>query len=131
MTLLPEVPVTGTNESTEENAAELAHAIVDILEDRQASDIVLMDLRAVSLLADYFVLASADSRRQIQALIDTTTETLRKQGIRPLRVEGTPDSGWIILDYGSVVAHLFDPEARAFYKLEQLWKNAPVTLRIQ
>ncbi len=131
MSSLPEAPVTGANEPAAESGADLAHAIVDILEDRQASDIVLMDLRAVSLLADYFILANADSRRQMRALLDTTTETLQKQGIRPLRVEGTPDSGWIILDYGNVVTHLFDPEARAFYKLEQLWKNAPVVLRMQ
>ncbi len=131
MSSIPEAPATRSSEPVAQNEADLAHAIVDILEDRQASDIVLMDLRAVSLLADYFVLASADSRRQMRALIDTTTETLQKQGLRPLRVEGTPDSGWIILDYGSVVAHLFDPESRAFYKLEQLWKNAPVVLRMQ
>lgn len=131
MSSIPEAPVTRANEPAPQNDTDLAHAIVDILEDRQASDIVLMDLRAVSLLADYFVVASADSRRQLQALIDTTTETLQKQRIRPLRVEGTPDSGWVILDYGSVVVHLFDPESRAFYKLEQLWKNAPVVLRIQ
>ncbi len=131
MSSLPEAPVTGANEPAADSGLDLAHAIVDILEDRQASDIILMDLRAVSLLADYFVLANADSRRQMQALLDTTTETLQKQRIRPLRVEGKPDSGWIILDYGNVVVHLFDPEARAFYKLEQLWKNAPVVLRMQ
>ena len=131
MSSLPEAPVTGANEPAADSGLDLAHAIVDILEDRQASDIILMDLRAVSLLADYFVLANADSRRQMQALLDTTTETLQKQHIRPLRVEGKPDSGWIILDYGNVVVHLFDPEARAFYKLEQLWKNAPVVLRMQ
>ena len=131
MSSLPEAPVTGANEPAAESGTDLAHTIVDILEDRQASDIVLMDLRAVSLLADYFIIASADSRRQMQALLDTTTETLQKQGIRPLRAEGKPDSGWIILDYGSVVVHLFDPESRAFYKLEQLWKNAPIVLRMQ
>ena len=131
MSSIHDANVTRANEPAAQNEADLAHAIVDILEDRQASDIVLMDLRAVSLLADYFIIASADNRRQMQALIDTTSETLQKQGIRPLRVEGKPDSGWVILDYGSVIAHLFDPESRAFYKLEQLWKNAPVILRMQ
>lgn len=109
----------------------LAHLIVDTLADRQATDIVLLDLHAVSLIADYFVLASADSRRQIRALVDTIQETLHKRQLAPIRIEGTPESGWIIMDYSSVVIHLFDPEARAYYKLEQLWKNAPTVLRIQ
>lgn len=129
MSSIPMPSMTGANEQTE--STELGHTIVDIIADRQGSDIVLMDLRAVSLLADYFVLASADSRRQLRAIMDTVQETLHKSQTNPLRVEGTPESGWIIMDYGGVVVHLFDPEARAFYRLEQLWKNAPIVLHMQ
>lgn len=130
MSSLPEVPTAGTTIPDPETT-ELAHQIVDLISDRQGSDIVLMDLRDVSLLADYFILASADSRRQIRAIQDNVHEALHKRQISPLRIEGTPESGWVILDYGPVVVHLFDPEARAFYKLETLWKSAPVVLRIQ
>ena len=129
MSSLPEVPTAGTTIPDPETT-ELAHQIVDLISDRQGSDIVLMDLRDVSLLADYFILASAASRRQIRAIQDTIHETLHKQKISPLRIEGKPESGWVIIDYGPIVVHLFDPEARAFYKLEALWKNAPVVLHI-
>lgn len=130
MSSLPDVSATG-DRASEVDTTQLAHSIVDLISDRQGSDIVLLDLRDVSLLADYFILANAESRRQIRAIQDTIHEALHKQSISPLRIEGKPESGWIILDYGSVVVHLFDPEARAFYKLETLWKNAPVVLRIQ
>jgi ribosome-associated protein len=130
MSSVPNAPVAGANEPSVESA-ELAHAVVDMLADRQASDIVLMDLRSVSLLADYFILANGDSRRQMRALVDTVQEALHKRKANPLRIEGTPESGWIIMDYGGIVIHLFDPEARNFYKLEQLWKEAPTVLRMQ
>lgn len=130
MSSLPEPMNVPTTDNSPDPAA-LAHTIVDVIEDRQGSEIVLMDLRTISLLADYFIIASAESRRQMRALVDTVQETLHKQKVNPLRIEGTPESGWLILDYGSVVVHLFDPEAREFYKLEQLWKNAPIVLRMQ
>ena len=130
MSSVPSAPQTGANEPTVDSA-EQAHTIVDILADRQASNIVLMDLRSVSLLADYFILANAETRRQMRALVDTVQENLHKRKLNPLRIEGTPESGWIIMDYGGVVVHLFDPDARAFYKLEQLWKDAPTVLRMQ
>ncbi len=126
MSSLPQAPTTSADSDT----TELAHQIVDLISDRQGSDIVLMDLRDVSLLADYFILASADSRRQIRAIQDNVHEALHKSKISPLRIEGKPESGWVIMDYGPVVVHLFDPEARAFYRLETLWKNAPVVLHI-
>lgn len=130
MSSLPQIPTTRIG-GPDSDTTELAHQIVDLISDRQGSDIVLMDLRDVSLLADYFILASADSRRQIRAIQDNVHEALHKGKISPLRIEGTPESGWVIMDYGPVVVHLFDPEARAFYKLESLWKNAPVVLHIQ
>lgn len=109
----------------------MGHKIVDLLEDRQAIDIVMLDLRTVSLVADLFIIASADNRRQMRALIDTLLEGEHKKQFPPARIDGTPESGWIVLDYGAVVVHVFDPDTRAFYKLEQLWKKAPVVLRIQ
>ncbi len=113
------------------NASELAHAIVNLLDDKQAENILLLDINSVSTLADYFVIATANSERQSQALTDTLLEALRAQGVRPLFVEGERTSGWQLIDYGSVIVHLFSAGKREFYRLEELWKNAQVVVRVQ
>ena len=105
--------------------------IVDAIAEKLGSDIVLLDMREVSLLADYFVLASADSTPQTQAILDEVQKAAKTAGARNVHVEGTPDSGWVLLDYGSVVVHVFDPELRAYYDLEGLWKQARLVVRVQ
>ncbi len=106
--------------------------IVAQLEERQASDIVLLDLTAITPLADYFVICTAESDRQARTLQEILSEELKKQySVRPLSTGGEPASGWVLLDYNSVVVHIFSPEARLFYRLEELWKAAPVVLKIQ
>ncbi|MFQ5593360.1 MAG: ribosome silencing factor [Anaerolineae bacterium] len=113
-------------------STELAQAIVDIMDDRQAADIVLLDIRPVSLISDYFVIATGETKRQLSALADTIRDTVRTtSGIKPLAVEGAADSGWIILDYSGVVAHLFGPEERDYYKLDQLWEEGTLIVRIK
>ncbi len=113
-------------------STELAHTIVDIMDDRQAADIVMLDIRPISLITDYFVIATGETRRQLSAITDTLLEMVKKSsGSKPLAIEGTPESGWIILDYGGVVVHLFAPEEREYYKLEQLWEEATLVVRIQ
>jgi ribosome-associated protein len=112
-------------------ANELAHAIVNAAVDKKASDIVMLDLRPVALIADYFVLCDGQSTRQLRAISDAIVEELKKLGERPLRVEGTPESGWMLLDFGVVIAHIFSPELRSYYSLESLWKEAPMVVRIQ
>ncbi len=110
------------------NPADLAHRIVELLADRQAEEIVLLDVRQVASFADYFVIASAMNPRQVRALVETLSKELRGEGIRP-RQEGTLDSGWVLLDYGAIIVHLFSPEMRAFYGLEELWEaTTPVVL---
>ncbi len=109
----------------------LARRIVDIASDKQAADIVLLDLRDVSLIADYFVICTGTSERQIKALTDDIVETLaREEKVKPLQVEGLPDSGWVLLDYGGVVVHIFAPESRSYYRLEKIWSQAIPVLRI-
>ncbi|MHB0869900.1 MAG: ribosome silencing factor [Chloroflexota bacterium] len=109
----------------------LARRIVDIASDKQAVDVIMLDLRDVSLIADYFVICSGTSERQIKAISDDIVETLRREEKRkPLQAEGRPDSGWMLLDYGSVVVHIFSPEARDFYRLEKIWSEAVPVLRI-
>ncbi len=112
-------------------SAELAREIVDVLSDRQAEDIVLLDISAVASFADHFVIATATSVRQMDALLDAVGEALAKLGVRPRRREGTPDSGWVLVDYGDVIVHLFSPEDRAYYDLEGLWSKGVPLVRIQ
>ena len=112
-------------------SAELARRVADIAADKKASDIVILDIRPVSYLADYFVILSGESERQIKAITDALTETLRKEGLRPIHAEGTSSSGWILLDYGDVVVHIFSPATRNYYHLEKVWGDAGLVLRMQ
>jgi ribosome-associated protein len=111
---------------------ELAHEIVGKLEEHQAADIVLLDLREITPIADYFVICSVDSDRQARTTQEILLEDLKKERKeRPLSTEGEPASGWLLLDYNTVVVHIFSRQSRTFYRLEELWKQAPVVLKIQ
>jgi ribosome-associated protein len=106
--------------------------IVEKLEMHQAVDIVLLDLREITPVADYFVICTAEVERQARALQEILEEDLKKEHTtRPLSTEGESASGWILLDYNTVVVHIFSRQARVFYRLEELWKAAPVVLKIQ
>jgi len=92
---------------------------------------LLLDIRDVTILADYFVIGSAVSKRQTKAMVDGIIEVTKEEfDTRPLRVEGESESGWILMDYGDVVVHLFAPEAREYYDLEGFWKDAQVVVRM-
>jgi ribosome-associated protein len=105
--------------------------LVDAIADRFGSDIVLLDMQGVSLLTDYFVVCNAESPPQFKAILDEVEKRAKAAGGRRLHVEGTPESGWVLLDYGPVVIHVFDPELRAYYNLEELWDKARLVVRIQ
>ncbi|MGC8782739.1 MAG: ribosome silencing factor [Anaerolineae bacterium] len=93
---------------------------------------MLLDLRDLTPIADYFVICTADSDRQSRTLQEILeTELKRDHQTRPYSTEGEPSSGWVLLDYNTVVVHIFSKQARAFYRLEELWKAAPVVLKIQ
>jgi ribosome-associated protein len=112
--------------------SDLAHLIVNLLEERQAGGIILLDLRDLTPLADYFVICTVESERQAKALQELLGEQLKKEhNVRPLSTEGEPASGWVLLDYNAVVVHIFSPQGRTFYRLEEVWRNAPVVLKIQ
>jgi ribosome-associated protein len=113
------------------DSLELARAIVDVMVEKQAEDIVVLDLREVSILTDYFVIANATSERQGQALLQGIRGEIKEaHTVTPLHVEGEPASGWVLMDYGSVVVHLFAPEMRRYYDLEGFWRNSRVVLRL-
>ncbi len=109
---------------------DLARKIVEIASDKQAVDIVLLDTQNVCSFADYFVICSGESNRQLQAIIDAISEQLKKENIRPQHVEGASDSGWVLIDYGSVIVHIFDPAQRDYYQLEKFWESAPTKVRV-
>ena len=104
---------------------------MDAIAERLGSNIVLLDMQSVSLLAEYFILCNAESTPQFRAIVDEVQKQVKAAGGRLLHVEGESTSGWILLDYGSVVVHIFDPKLRAYYNLEDLWKEARLIVRIQ
>ena len=106
---------------------------MDIVEDRKADDIVLLDLRPDVVMTDFFVLCNGNSDRQMKALVDHIREGVKERFSKlPFSVEGTAESGWVLIDYSDVVVHLFLEEKRQYYDLENLWsKEASVLLSIQ
>ncbi len=92
---------------------------------------LLLDIRGVASFADYFVIASGSAVRQVQAMMQAVDETASADGIEPMGREGEASSGWVLLDYGDVIVHLFAPEERAYYDLEGLWHAAVPVVRIQ
>jgi len=94
--------------------------------DKQAVDIVVLDVREVLVITDYFVICTAGSPRQLKTVIEAVEDAIRGLGERPARREGEAEAGWWLLDYIDVVVHVFGTEERAYYDLERLWRDAPV-----
>lgn len=110
---------------------ELARNIVDLIADKKGEDVLLLDIRDVSILADYFVIGTTTSERQAKAIIDGIKQGMKQAfDARPLRIEGESATGWVLMDYGGVVVHLFAPETRAYYDLEGLWRAGRVVVRM-
>jgi ribosome-associated protein len=110
---------------------ELALQIADIIADTPAANTLVLDIHEISPFADYFVICDGENERQLRAIAREIGDTLSKQGVRPQRTEGSPNSGWILMDFGGTVVHVFDVDQRAFYRLEELWSDAPALLAIQ
>ena len=110
---------------------EQARLAVEEASDRQASDVVLLDIRGVSDFADYFVIMTAGSVRQLNALTEEIEAALKKAGAVRHHREGVAASGWVLLDYGDVIVHLFGQNEREFYDIEDAWSQAVEVVRIQ
>ncbi len=93
--------------------------------DKRATDLVVLDVRGVSSVADYFLLCSGTSATHVETISDAIRAELKREGIRPLHAEGVAESGWVLLDYGDVLVHVFLEDTRAYYALERLWGDAP------
>ena len=110
---------------------DLARRIVELAEDKKAADIVLLDLGELTTLADAFVICSGGSERQISAIADGIVEGLRDERVKPIGREGTSESHWVLIDYGSVIVHVFTPPERDYYGSSSHWSGARVVLRVQ
>ncbi len=103
---------------------ELAKIACAALQDKKANDIKVIDISGVSVLADYFIIASGSNRNQVQAMVDSVQEDLlKKAGAEAKQVEGYQTANWILLDYGDIIVHVFDEENRLFYDLERIWRD--------
>jgi len=112
------------------DASELAHRIVEIASDKKGSDIVMLRTAELTTMADFFVICSGRSDRQVQALAGAIVDELRDDGIRPMGIEGKASSRWVLLDFGTVIVHVFAPEEREYYGLERLWSKAAQVVRV-
>jgi ribosome-associated protein len=108
------------------DATDLARTIADLAADKKAIDLVELDVAEILDYTDRFIICSGNTDRQTKAIADGIQEGLKKDhGIAPRRIEGLPEARWILMDYLDVVVHIFTPDARDFYRLEQLWGEAP------
>ena len=120
-----------TLRGTHPDAGAAAHTAVDAASDKQGSNIVLLDVRGVSTFADYMVVLTAGSVRQLNALADDLIEAVGKDGPTLHHREGSAESGWVLLDFGDLVVHVFSEEQRDYYRLEQVWRAGRELVRIQ
>ena len=109
--------------STEKMMAQIACKAID---DKKGQDIKVIDIHNVSVIADYFVIASGTNSNQVQAIVDNVEEQLGRAGFEAKQIEGNRNSSWILMDYGDVIVHVSDEENRLFYDLERIWRDGKV-----
>jgi ribosome-associated protein len=107
------------------NALETALLAAKAADGKKAFDLLVLDLRGLTSITDYFVICSASNVTQIGAITDGIGHALASEGIRPSHIEGGPESTWVLMDYGDAVVHIFDEVTRSYYSLERLWGDAP------
>jgi ribosome-associated protein len=117
--------------AVERSPLDIARRIVELAEDKKAVDIVLLDLAGLTTMADYFVICSGGSERQLDAIAGGIIDGMRAEGTRPIGREGVPASHWVLVDFGIVIVHVFTPPERDFYQLEKHWSEAKTILRVQ
>lgn len=105
------------------NSNEMARIAYNALADKKGEDIRIIDIGKVSVIADYFIIASGSNSNQVQALVDNVQDSLNKEGHEMKHLEGYQSGNWILLDYGDIIIHVFSKEDRLFYDLERIWKD--------
>lgn len=110
---------------------EITKIAIDALEEKKASDIRVIDISEVSVMADYFIIASGSNRNQVQALSDNVEEMLDKNDVKPRQIEGYQTANWILMDFNDIIVHVFNEEDRMFYNLEKIWLDGKVVDKSQ
>ena len=110
---------------------ETARQLVNVLEDKKAEKILLLDIHEVAAFTDYFVICTGSSDRMLSALADAVSEAAHQLFQLPARIEGRPEDGWMLVDLGDTIVHLFSPDQRDYYHLEQLWDKGKILLKLQ
>ncbi|CVI69869.1 Ribosomal silencing factor RsfS [Clostridiales bacterium CHKCI001] len=103
---------------------DMVKTIYHALDDKKAKDIVIMNIQNVSMIADYFVIASGENQNQMQAMADNAEEEMTKKDCYFRHMEGYPNTDWILMDYNDVIVHIFNKESRIFYDLDRIWRDA-------
>lgn len=107
------------------DSIQKARCVVKAAQDKKAVDPVILEIKALTVIADYFVICSGDSRTQVGAIADNVEAVLAMDGMKPRAIEGADYNNWVLLDYGDVIVHIFESETRNYYELEKLWLDAP------
>ena len=107
-------------------SSKMAKMAIEALEDKKAEDIRLINIAEISVLGDYFIIASGTNRSQIQALADNVQEKLGRAGAHVKQVEGYESANWVLMDFGDIIVHVFDKENRLFYNLERIWRDGKI-----
>lgn len=110
-------------ESGKDRSTALAKIAIEVLEDKKAEDIRVIDISDLSVLADFFIIATGNNRTQVQAMADEVEQKLGRAGAVPKQIEGYQAANWVLLDFGDVIIHIFDAQNRLFYDLERIWKD--------
>lgn len=109
------------------DSAKMALIAAEALEEKKGSEVKIIGIEKISTIADYFIIAGGSNRNQIQAMMDEVEEKLGRAGFEPKHIEGRNTSGWVLMDYGDIVIHIFDEENRLFYDLERIWRDGENT----
>lgn len=112
--------------NTKSKNKKIINLIPELLQAKKAKDIMVMDVKKITTMTDFFVICTSESNPQTKALREYTYKELRKLGYRPLNMEGSEDSGWIVLDYFNIIIHIFSKEQREYYQIERLWGDAKI-----
>ncbi|MGF7144270.1 ribosome-associated protein [Anaerotaenia torta] len=114
-----------------DNSKKMVKLAYHALEEKKGEDITVIEIKDISIIADYFIIANGSNSSQVDALVDSVKETLGKEGFEPKRIEGVRSASWILMDYGDVIVHVFSKEDRLFYNLERIWRDGKTVTREQ
>lgn len=114
-----------------ENSKKMVRLAYEALEEKKGEDIQVIEIKDISVIADYFIIANGANSLQVDALVDSVKDKLGRSGYNALRVEGVKSAGWILMDYGDVVVHVFSKEDRLFYNLERIWRDGKTVQKDQ